>query len=112
MLKRLTVYSLPEGTDGEAFWRYHVHGHAADCMRASGQWREKYVINRVTKTLYGNPQFFGVIETWWKNKDAMEKDMEALKTTRLPNGKTIEEDFSSQVTGAFSVLVEEFVVKE
>ena len=111
MLKRMTVYSLPEGTDGEAFWKYHLQGHAVDCMKASGRCRKKYVINRVTKTLYGKPQIFAVIETWWENKEAMEKDIEALGTTRLPNGKTIEEDFSSQVTGAYSVLVEEFIVK-
>jgi hypothetical protein len=98
--------------DGDLFWDYHVRGHAVDVMKASGQWRTKYVINRVTETLYGEPRFFGVIETWWESKDAMEKDMEALRTNRLPNGKTIEEDFSSQVAGAFSVLVEEFVVKE
>jgi hypothetical protein len=112
MLKRLTVYSLPDGTDGEEFWKYHTQSHAVDCMKASGQWRKKYVINRVTKALYGKPQFFGLIETWWQSEEAMEKDMEALRTTRLPNSKTIAEDFSSQVTGAFSVLVEEFVVKE
>ena len=68
------------------------------------------MINRVTKTLYGRPQFFGVIETWWEDKEAMNKDMQALKATRHPNGNTMEEHFSSQVGKAFSVLVEEFIV--
>jgi hypothetical protein len=81
-------------------------------MKASGQWRKKYVINRASKPLYGASPFFGLVETWWESKEMMEKDMEALQTTRLSNGKTVEEDFLSRVTGAYSVLVEETIVME
>jgi len=112
MVKRVGIYSLPQGTDGDQFWEYHTKVHAADVMRAGGPALKKYVLSRVTKVISGTPQFFALIETWWESEKAAEKGFESFKTTKLSNGKTIAEDFWSRVTNGFSAQTEEVIIKE
>jgi hypothetical protein len=112
MIKRIATYSLPEGTDGDEFFKYHTEIHAADVLNAAGAGLKKYVISRVTKIVRGKQQFFGIMEQWWESEAAMNKGMEILKSTKLPNGKSVVEDFTSRVMNDFSAVVEEFIVKE
>ena len=111
MVKRVTIFSLPEGTDQEKFWQYHTKGHAADVMKYSGSGRRRYVINRVTKVLEGKQNFFAIIETWWDTREDMDRDMETFKKTILPNGKSIFDDFASRIISDLVCEVEEYVVK-
>lgn len=110
MIKRVCIYSLPEGVDGDKFWEYHKQVHAADVLRATGPTLKKYVINRVTKVVRGRQQFFGMMETWWENEETMENS--ASRTTKVANGNTVTDDFWSRVTNGFGAIVEEVVLKE
>lgn len=112
MVKRVAIYSIPEGTDGDKFWKYHTKVHAPDVVRVAGPALKKYIINRVTKIISGKPQFFGLVEMWWESEESMNKAFQTFQTEKLTNGKTIFEDFWSQATSRFATEVEEFVAKE
>ena len=113
MIKRVTVCWLPQGTDPDKFWKYHKEVHAVDVIRVAGPRLKKYVINRVVKPIYGTPTFFDLIETWWDNEEDMHQAFDVdIRNAKLPNGKTISEDFWSQVAGGFAVVVEEYTAKE
>ena len=111
MIKRIGLYSLPEGTDPEKFWKYHTEVHAADVMRFAGSALKKYVVSRVTEIVTGDIRYFAVMETWWESEEAMRDAFEAFRTTKLANGKTVSEDFWSQVENSFNAGVEEFIMK-
>ena len=112
MIKRFSVYSLPETTNGDEFWKYHTEVHAKDVMDAVGALRKRYVVNRVNEVIAGETKVFAFIETCWDSKEKLKKDLEILSTKKLPSGKTIGEDFMSRVAEFYSVSVEECVVKE
>ncbi len=99
MIKMINVYSLPEGTDPDEFWKYHTEEHALDVKNAAGPILKKYVINRVIEARSGEPAFFGLIETWWESEEARQ---EYIKRSYPRKG-----EFSSRVTGSFAALVEE-----
>lgn len=107
MIKRIAVYSLPEGTDPDEFWKYHTELHSADVRKAFGFRVKKYVINRVVEVVKGQPTFWGVVELWFENTEAMNEAHERLKHFKTLKGKTFQEDFFSRVTGRFSAVVEE-----
>ena len=107
MLKRFTVYSIPDEVSGDDFWEYHTKVHGKDVWKATSQFKTKYVLNRVKKTLYGKTDVFCFIESNWPSEEAAQKDQEAITTIRVENGKTIAEDFMSRVKAVYSVLVEE-----
>ena len=99
MLKMITVYSLPEGTDPDEFWKYHIEEHALDFKNAAVPLLKKYVINRVVEARRGEPTFFGLIETWWESEEARQ---EYNKRSYPKKG-----EFGSRVSESFTALVEE-----
>ena len=64
MIKMVSIYSIPEGTNPDEFWMCHTEIHAKDVKKAAGPSLKKYVINRVIKVRRGEPKFFGLIEQW------------------------------------------------
>jgi hypothetical protein len=107
MIKTMGVYSLPDGTDPDEFWKYHTGVHAADVRKAAGPGLKKFVINRVVQVKRGEPTFWGVIEMWWENEEAMEGYAKRAAAVITATGKTPIEDFRARVTGTFSAVVEE-----
>jgi hypothetical protein len=112
MIKKVAVYSLADGTDADQFWEYHTKIHAADVISVAGPALKRYVINRVRRVVRGTPQFFAFIETWWESEEGMNQYLRDINTTKLPNGKTIVEDFWSRGIQGFEAAVEELVMKE
>lgn len=110
MIKGFYVYSIPDGAKGDDFWDYHKCVHARDVLKVTSNFRTKYVLNRVKKTLYGCHNIFGIVEIVWLSEELRLKDEEAVKTARLSNGKTISEDFRSRLQDDFHVLVDEYDV--
>ena len=111
MIKRIGIYSIPEGTDEKEWWEYHSKTHAADFIKAAGDDLSKYVINRVTKVLKGKKICFGIVETWYPDEAAMKRVYERCYQSVLPSGKNIDEDYFSRVIDANSFEVEEAVIK-
>ena len=107
MYKTITVYSLPEGTDPEEFWKYHTEVHALDVKKVAGPLLKEYVINHVIEVIRGEPKFWGLIEMWWESKQAREEYFERAEYVKAASGKTPLEDFVSRVISGFSVHVEE-----
>ena len=99
MIKMINVYSLPDGTGPEEFWKYHTEVHALDVKKAAGSLLKKYTINRVVEVIRGEPKFWGLIETWWESEEARQE----YNKRSYPN----KGEFSSRVTGSFVALVEE-----
>jgi len=110
MIKRVTVYSLPEGTDPDEFWKYHQEVHAPDFVKLAGPDLKRYVIHRVNKVIRGEPKFFGFVETWWENEEAMERSVQNVAAHKTADGKTVQEDFFSRITDGFMTLVDERVI--
>ena len=111
VVKRVFTTSLKEGTDEDTFWKYWTEEHAPHIVEASSPGLKKYVLSRVTKVRQGEQLFFAVMEMWFENEEAMNKDIEASKTIKLPSGLSIFDDFLSRVVGSWAGIVEEFVVK-
>jgi uncharacterized protein (TIGR02118 family) len=105
MIKRICVYSLPEGTDPDEFWKYHKDVHGPFIKKLAGDALQGYRINRVTRSLEGKQQFFGLVEMWWESEEAMNKAREAY----LPS-KHVKE-WGEQVTNLYMAFVEEYVIK-
>lgn len=112
-VKRMTFYQLASGIDGTDFFNYHTQKHSADVLNASGAdyARKKYVINRIIKIIKGNEQIYGFIETWWKNRTDMEKDLAELNQVKLPAGISLVDEFFDQVINVVVYEVEEFIVR-
>lgn len=109
MIKRLGVYSLPDGTDGDEFWHYHTQEHAQQAQQAFGDYLKRYSINRVRRVIAGEGAWFGLVETWWDNQADIDRGFETLNTTVLPNGLSISDDFGCRVNTYTSFEVDEFV---
>ena len=107
MVKRFVVYSLPDGTDPDEFWRYHTEEHSEHFKKIVGTKLRKYVMNRVTAQVGGDIVPFAFIETVWESEEAMEPVYAEAQKVRLPNGKTIFEDFMSRINLHFAGSVEE-----
>jgi hypothetical protein len=109
MIKRLGVYSLPEDTDGDEFWRYHTQEHAQQAKQAFGDYLKRYTINRIRRLIAGEGDWFGLVETWWDSQADVDRGFANLNTTMLPNGLSISDDFGSRVDRYTSFEVDEFV---
>ena len=112
VIKRVFTTSLTEGTDEDEFWKYWTEQHAPDIVKASSPGLLKYVLSRVTKMLSGERPFFALMEMWYENEEAMNKDFKAWKTLKLPSGESIFDDFENRVTGSWAATVEEHVAKD
>ncbi len=113
MIKRVAACLLREGVDPDEFWEYHKEVHAIDAARVAGPRLKKYVINRVTTVIRGEPTFFDLIESWWETEEDMHQawDVDSW-SEKTPEGASVQDDFWSRTTGGFTVLVEEYVVKD
>ncbi|MFC1989417.1 EthD domain-containing protein [Chloroflexota bacterium] len=107
MYKTVSIFSLPEGTDPEEFWKYHTEVHATDVKKAAGNTLKKYVLNRVVTVERGEPKFWGLIEMWWENKEARGEYPKRSESVKTASGKTPLEDFRSRVISGFGAHVEE-----
>jgi len=107
MYKTISVYSLPEGTDPDEFWKYHTEVHARDVRKAAGPELKKYVINRVVEVIRGEPKFWGLIEMWWESKEERDKYPEKAARVKAATGKTPPEDFRDRVIAGFGAHVQE-----
>ena len=101
MIKRVVMFSLPEGTDPDQFWKYWQEVHVADVLKLPGL--RRYVINRVANVVTGEARFWGFAETWWDSEEAMYQAFDS------PPGKACIKDFFSRVVGLFATIVEEKV---
>ena len=99
MIKRVTCYFLPEGTDPDEFWKYHREVHAPDVTKALGPKLKKYVIHRIDRVVVGETNLYGFTETWWDTEKDAEEAYDAMRTEF--------NDFHSRVTGFCQVLVDE-----
>ena len=73
MIKRIGVYRLPQGADGDAFWKYHKEVHAVQAKEAFGPYLKRYVINRVRRVINGSGSWYGIVETWWESHEDIER---------------------------------------
>jgi uncharacterized protein (TIGR02118 family) len=113
MIKRMSAYWLPEGTDEDKFWKYHTEIHAADVVRNAGPALKKYTISRVVKCTKGEkPNVFAFIEMWWESEEAMNEALETMGAVTLQNGKKLGGDFWGRVAGGYIVITDEFVAKD
>ncbi len=99
MIKMISIFSLPEDTDLEGFWKYWNEIHVPEIKKLKGI--RKYIIHRVKKRLAGEEIFWGLVETWWNSEEEMRKAFGS------PEGQKAAGDFWSRVIGRSSVLVEE-----
>jgi len=102
MIKRVAVFSLPETADPDEFWKYGVETHTAEVKELPGL--RKYVINRVTKVVKGEPKFWGLAELWF---DSEEAHHQAFTSSA---GDSTREDFASRIAEHFHAWVEEKVI--
>ena len=104
MIKRVFVFSLPEGTNPDEFWKFWTDVHAAQYKKVPGL--RKYTINRVSQVAKGDAKFWGLAETWWDSIDAHDNSLNS------PEMKPIYEDkFAEKILGGFGAWVEEKEVK-
>ena len=107
MIKRIALYSLAEGVDGDHRWEHHTNIHAPAFAREIGIGLKRYVINRVSKIVNGKPKFYVMAEMWWESRDAMNQAIEMAKVTKAPSGMTFFNDSESEIIDSFAALVEE-----
>jgi uncharacterized protein (TIGR02118 family) len=107
LIKTVGIFSLPPGTDPDAFWKYHTEVHAADVKKAAGPGLKKYTISRVTQVKGGDLRFFGMVEMWWENKEEMDGYWARQAKVKNAAGLTPLEDFRPRVIGSSNFIVEE-----
>lgn len=113
MIKRMALYSIPPQSNGDEFWRYHTREHAPAAIQACGDHLVKYTLNRVVRVTKGATQCFGVVQTWWRDPDALTAGFKALDTHILSNGKSVARDYFDRLAdNNIAFEVEEFVVKQ
>ena len=104
MVKRVTIVSIPETSDPDAFWKWWREDHAQIVKTYPGL--KKYVISRVARVTQESDKlaFFGMVETWWENEDGLPKALEAPEAKRTYN------EFVSGVSDRFSAIMEEIEI--
>jgi len=113
MIKQMALHTITPQTDGDDFWRYHTQEHAPAVLKICGDNLTKYAINRVVDITKGSSHFFGVEETWWRDRSAMQTGFQALESDVLPNGKRVAQDFVGRLAEQpVAFEVEEFVAKK
>lgn len=113
MLKRIAAASLKPGIDPDDFWEFHKKVHAVEAAAVGGDRLKRYVINRVTRVLSGEPVFFDLIESWWANEKEMRQawDIDSWQA-KSAVGKSIQDDFWSKTTAGFTAVAEEYIAKD
>jgi hypothetical protein len=108
MIKVVSIFSLPEGTDQDKFWKFHTVDHVKDVLKVARPSLKKYVINRVVKVNNGETKIFGIVEQWWESEEALKDYLKHCQLLKPASGKTPQQDFQSRIApGSFSVMVEE-----
>ena len=110
MFKVMSAFALPEGTDPEEFWKYHTKIHAEDVKKAAGpslKKLKKYVVNRVTNVVEGDAKYFGIVEMWWDNAEALQEYVKVSRNYKTASGKSPMDDFLSRVKPVWSIEMEE-----
>jgi len=110
MLKRVGIFSLPEGTDPDEFWNSWVHTHAPKFKKVPGL--RKYTLNRVTTVvkgdgkLKGDVKFYGLAELWFDSEEAHDQ------AHNTPEAKLANEEWRQwgDGPGSFSVFMEEIEI--
>ena len=118
MIKRISIYSLPEGADPDEFWDYHKNVHSVDALEVFGSALKKYTINRVISAhpvsdrMESETKFFDIVETWWENEEEMKQAYEKAKTFKVASGKFFLDEWMSQIEVGIAFSVEEVIVKD
>jgi len=100
----MLLFSLKEGTNQDEFWNYWIEKHAAEYKKRPGL--NKYIINRVIRS-EENPKLWGVGEIWFDSDKAY---IQANDPEYTKGKYTRDVSFSSKITNAFTVRVEEKVI--
>jgi len=103
MIKRVSIVTLPQTTDPDAFWRYWLEVHADDVKKLPGL--RKYVISRAVSQPIGEIKFWGMVETWWDSEEDFQRAFSTLE------GKKAADDFWPRVANRGSVFMEEHEVE-
>lgn len=104
MVKRVSIFSLPEETSGDEFWKYWRDVHAPAVKELAGSKIKKYVINRVITEHEKEIKFWGLIETWWDSPE----DYHSLFVS--PEGKEFYKEFWDRIEMGGSVFMEELEI--
>ena len=104
------VFRLKPGTDPEEFWKHWCEEHGPLYANRCGKYLRKYVVNRVIEVVKGEPVVWGVVETWWKNKEEYAKAEEtpAAKAAKATPGSRY---FGEHIEGGFNAWIEEKQIK-
>ena len=112
MVKRFSMFTIPEGTNPDEVWNYFTKGHAPAFAKLAGAGLKKYILNRVTQVVNGAPKFTVLAEMWWESEEAMNKTIETARVTKSPRGYTFKEDLQPhEAIDRFITIVEECVIK-
>ena len=108
--KTMAYFQLPQGTDGEEFWKNWVNSFAASHLDWPGI--KKYEVSRLKRVMRG-PQaksIYGLAEFWWESQEAFEQD--AADHSRSPERQRRTEEFESKVAWMVLANYEEKVVMD
>ena len=104
MVKRIMIFKLKKDIDPDKFWEFWNNTHGQTFKKFPPL--KKYVINRVTKVVKGEPRFWGVVEVWYENEEIYERARE-----NSPIIKQVSSDgFDEQIEDSFTAWVEESVI--
>ena len=96
MYKTITVLSIKEGTDPDAFIKYHTQSHALDARKIGGSGLRRYVVNRILEVMGGQTKkYFALVEMWWENKGAHDAYAQKGRTFKTASGMNPSEDFEA-----------------
>ena len=104
MVKRVFVFSLPEGSDPDEFWKFWEEVHAAEFKKFPAL--RKYIIHRVTKVVKGEQKFWGLGEVWYDSEEAYNQAREGSPVVE----RVSSDGYSERVIDEFSAWVEEKVI--
>ena len=96
MFKMIILLSKKESLSDEEFARYWLETHAPLAGKMQGL--RKYVVNVVQRPPNKEPEFHGVVELWFDDKDAMKRAFAS------PEGVATQQDserFTSKMTTLF-----------
>lgn len=103
-VKRLGIFGLQEGKDSDEAWNYWVNIHAVHWKNTSPGC-SLYLINRGSKTPWGKPKWWGLLEQRFDSIEALEKVM------RLPRpSDDFMELYMCDLTGGLAYTEEKAIV--
>ena len=104
MVKRIMIFKLKDGVNPDKFWKFWDEEHAQTFKKLPAL--KKYVLNRVTKIVKGEPKYWGLVEIWAENEEAYEKTHKDHPIVK----ELSSHGFSEQITDTFTAWVEEKVI--